>query len=63
MTVSRDSIPNESSIENQTTKKKKYLVCCLVSKTKLVCRFPIRNLVVSEPIPNCSESALKKTIK
>jgi hypothetical protein len=64
--TSTESIPKESSIEKQKAKrgkKKIYLVCCLVSKAKLVSRFSIRDLVVSEPIPNCSESALKLTIR
>lgn len=39
-------------------KKKYYLVCCLVAKTKLVGRLTIRDLVVPEPVPDCSEGAL-----
>lgn len=38
----------------------KYLICRLVAKTKLVGRFSIRDLVVSKPVSDCSESTLEK---
>lgn len=45
---------------SESHKYKNYLVRSLVAKTKLVSWLSIWDFVISKPVPNCSESPLKK---